>query len=541
MKTIIGIGASDHVAVEKIHYLEQPDYKVDVKTNCDINKEMDAFKQTQTKAIEELKALEEKAKLQNEKTSEVFEIHQMLLDDLDFVEGVEALIQKGYNAEYAVEQTGDKFRRIFEASDNEILQARAMDVLDVTRRMIRIFKGIEESKHVPEGRFILISQDLYPSDIVKFDTEHIAGFVTQYGSKNSHAAILARTLNLPIVVHLLDRFDEIPHYGTLAINGATGEIVINPNKYILDIYKKKLQEEASLQEMLEKYRNQQAIAPDGHHIVVAANIGNITDADLVLKYDADAVGLFRSEFIYLDRHDYPSEDVQFNIYKEVLSKLNPRPVIVRTLDIGADKTADYFKLAHEENPALGYRAIRICLKNIPLFKAQLRALYRASIYGELSIMIPMITHLEQVIQTKEIISEVKEELKKEGISYRDDVNVGIMIETPAAVMIADDLAKEVDFFSIGTNDLTQYTLAVDRMNTEIEQLFDSRHPAVLKMIEKTAEAAHKEGIWVGICGESASDESLIPFYIKHHIDELSVSPGKVLKIKKAIIESKKEE
>lgn len=541
MKTIIGIGASDHVAIEKIHYLEQADYRVDKKKNCNREVELRSFHETQTKAIEELKQLYEKAKVQNEKTAEVFEIHQMLLEDLDFVEGVEALLDKGYNAEYAVEQTGDKFKRIFEASDNEILQARAMDVLDVTRRMIRIFKGIEESTHVPEGRFILISQDLYPSDIVKFDTEHIAGFVTKFGSKNSHAAILARTLNLPIVVHLGDRFDEIPHYGVLAINGATGEVVINPNKYILDIYQKKLNEEQELQSELEKYRHKEAVSYDGHKVVVAANIGNLMDAELVIKHDADGVGLFRSEFIYLERNDYPSEEVQFKIYKEVLEKLFPRQVIVRTLDIGADKTVDYFKLAHEENPALGYRAIRICLKNQDLFKTQLRALLRASAYGNLAIMIPMITHLDQVLETKTILNDVKEELSKEGKPFNDHIQLGIMIETPAAVMIADDLAKEVDFFSIGTNDLTQYTLAVDRMNTEIEHLFDSRHPAVLKMIEITAKAAHQAGIWVGICGESASDLSLIDFYLKHKIDELSVSPGKVLRVKKAIIESKKEE
>lgn len=540
MKTIIGIGASDYVAVEKIHYLEQADYRVDKKKNCQKEVEMQSFYDTQKQAIEELKKLHEKAKIQNEKTAEVFEIHQMLLEDLDFIEGVEALLDKGYNAEYAVEQTGDKFRRIFEASDNDILQARAMDVLDVTRRMIRIFKGLEETTHVPEGRFILISQDLYPSDIVKFDMEHIAGFVTKYGSKNSHAAILARTLNLPIVVHLGSRFDEIPHYGMIAINGATGEVVVNPNKYILDIYNKKLQEEKHLQGQLEQYRHKEAISPHGHKVVVAANIGNLMDAELVIKHDADGVGLFRSEFIYLERSDYPSEETQLKIYQEVLKKLAPRQVIVRTLDIGADKTADYFKLAHEENPALGYRAIRICLKNQTLFKTQLRALLRASTEGNLAIMIPMITHLEQVLETKSLIREVKEELTKEGYAYNDSVPVGIMIETPAAVMIADDLAKEVDFFSIGTNDLTQYTLAVDRMNTEIEQLFDSRHKAVLKMISMTAKAAHEHGIWVGICGESASDLSLIDFYLEHQIDELSVSPGKVLQVKKAIIESKKE-
>lgn len=537
MKTIFGIGASDHVAIEKIHYLEQANYNVEKRINCKKENELLSFFDAQKKAIDELKRLHEKARIQNEKSAEVFEVHQMLLEDLDFVEGVEALLDKGYNAEYAVEQTGDKFKRIFEDSDNDVLQARAMDVLDVTRRMIRIFKGIEESTQVPEGRFILISQDLYPSDIVKFDTEHISGFVTKFGSKNSHAAILARTLNLPIVVHLGDRFDEIPHYGVLAINGATGEVVINPNKYILEIYQKKLSEEKEMQMELEQYRYREAVSQNGHKIVVAANIGNLMDVDLVMKHDADGVGLFRSEFIYLERNDYPSEEVQYQIYKEVLEKLAPRQVIVRTFDIGADKTAGYFKLAPEENPALGFRAIRICLKNKDLFKTQLRALLRASTFGHLAIMIPMITHLDQVLESKRIIEEVKRELIDERKTFNNPIQLGIMIETPAAVMIADDLAKEVDFFSIGTNDLTQYTLAVDRMNTEIEQLFDPAHPAVLKMIELTAKAAHQAGIWVGICGESASDLTLIDFYIKHRIDELSVSPGKVLRVKKAIIES----
>lgn len=537
MKTIIGIGASDHVAVEKIFYLEELDYSIEKKTNCNKSHETKRFQETLEQAVKELQTLHETAVKNQSEAAEVFEIHQMLLEDLDFIEGVEALIDKGFNAEYAVKETGEKFKLFFESTDNEILQQRAMDVLDVTNRMIRIFKGLQENITLPEGKFILIKEDLYPSDIVRFDQEHIAGFITKYGSRNSHAAILARTLNLPIVVHLGNRFDELPHYGTIAINGSTGEVIVNPNPFILSVYQKKLASEQEEKVELEKYREQQAITKSGHRVTIATNIGNLSDVKLVLDSSAEAVGLFRSEFVYLEHHDYPSEEAQFKIYKDVLEKLSPKTVIIRTLDLGADKTAPYLGLAHEDNPALGYRAIRICLKQIDLFKTQLRALLRASNFGSLSIMIPMITSLDQVLQTKDIIEEVKAELKAQDISFNEQVPLGIMIETPAAVMIADELAKHVDFFSIGTNDLTQYTLAVDRMNPEIEHLFDSAHPSVLKMIELTAKAAHEADIWVGICGESASNLSLIPFYMKVGIDELSVSPGKVLAVKKAVIEA----
>ena len=537
MKTIIGLGASDRVAIEKIHYLQELDLSVEKKKNCKPDIELKKFYDNRDIVLSRLQVSYDKTKVHDEKTAQVFEIHQMMLEDLDYTESVESLIAKGYNAEYAVQQTGLKFKQLFESSDNEILQSRAMDVSDITNQMIKAFKGINEHEKAPEGKFILISRDLYPSDIVKFDHNQIAGFVTQYGSKNSHAAILARTLNIPIVVNLGNRFDEIPYFGTMAINGATGEIIINPNKYILGIYKKKIKEAEEYAQLLEKYRNQKAISSDGHHVTIGANIGNLTDIDLVINYDADAVGLFRSEFIYLERNDFPSEEDQFNIYKEVLERLKPRQIIIRTLDIGADKTAGYFHLNKEENPALGYRAIRICLKQPEIFKTQLRALYRASAFGNLAIMIPMITHVEQVLEVKEIIKEVQNELLNSHIPFDADLSVGIMIETPAAVMISDLLAKEVDFFSIGTNDLTQYTLAVDRMNTEIEHLFDSTHESIKRMIALTAKNAHDAGIWVGICGESASDLNMIDFYLTHKIDELSVSPSKVLQVKKAIIEN----
>lgn len=537
MKTLVGLGASDRVAVEQIHYLHEVNLSVEKIKNCNPTKELEKFYSARDLVIKQLKGFYEKTKKHSEISAQVFEIHQMMLEDLDYTESVESLITKKFNAEYAVQQTGVKFRQLFEFSESEILKTRAEDVVDITNRMIRALKGIKEDVSAPEGKFILISKDLLPSDIVKFNYKQIAGFVTKYGSKNAHAAILARTLNIPIVVNLGSRFEEIPQYGMMAINGATGEIVINPNKYILDIYQKKIILEQELSQVLEQYRNKKAISKSGHQVIVAANIGNVLDVEFVLANDADAVGLFRSEFIYLENTDYPTEEYQFKIYKEVLSKLDQKQVIIRTLDIGADKTAPYFKLKNEENPALGYRAIRICLKEHHIFKTQLRALYRASIYGNLAIMFPMITHVEQVIEIKEVIDEVLAELTAENYAYSDKVSLGIMIETPAAVMISDQLAKHVDFFSIGTNDLTQYTLAVDRMNTEIANLFDSKHESILRMIELTTKNAHQENIWVGICGESASEMSLIDFYLKIKIDELSVSPSKVLQIKKAIIEA----
>jgi len=536
MKTLRGIGASDHVAVERIYFLEKVNLDVKEINGCNPSEELVKYKNANIIALHELKELFVKTSEVDLETAQVFDIHQMMLEDLDYVEGVESIIEKGKNVEFAVKTTGDKFQALFATMDDELLNARAYDVMDITSRLIRILKGIKEEEVSISGRFILISEDLLPSDIVRFDHKQIAGFVTKYGSKTSHAAILARTLNLPIVVNLKDRFDEIPHLGMMALNGLTGEVVINPNQYILDIYAKKLQEEKELQVEFEKYRNKSAITKSGHRVLVAANIGSLSDADLVIENDADAVGLFRSEFVYLESKEYPSEEKQFSIYKQVLQKCSPRNVVIRTLDIGADKTCDYFHLEKEENPALGYRAIRICLKEPELFKTQLRALYRASYYGNLSIMFPMITHTEQVAMILEIIEEVKSQLILEGVPM-NPVEIGIMIETPAAVMISDKLAGMVDFFSIGTNDLTQYTLAVDRMNSKIEDLFDSGHESVLRMIALATKNAHEKNIWVGICGESASDLALLPFYLDIHIDELSVSPGKVLKLKKAIIES----
>lgn len=535
MKTLTGIGASDGIAIGKIHFLDKLDLSIKELDNQDITLEMKRFLDAQKKSIKELEQLYETTKINNEESAKVFEIHQMLITDLDFTEGVEALINQGKNAEWAVDATARKFVSLFEAMDDEVFRERAADVIDIRNRLIRVLKGIEENNTLPEGDFIILTEELLPSEIVKFDLNSVVGFVTKYGSRTSHAAIIARTLNIPIVMGL-SRFNEIPHFGKIIINGKTGEVVINPSSKVMAEYEDKILKLREYRKSLEMYRGQKAITKAGHHVTIAANIGNLQDIDLVLKSDADAVGLFRSEFIYLETRDFPSEEKQFNIYKEVLSRLAPRNVIIRTLDIGADKTVDYFNLEKEENPALGYRAIRICLKEPTIFKTQLRALYRASVFGNLSIMFPMITHRGQVHDIKEIIEEVKRELKTENIPYDDKVKIGIMIETPSAVMISDHLAKMVDFFSIGTNDLTQYTMAVDRMNSKISFLFDQGHEAVLRMIALTAKNAHDAGIWVGICGESASDLNLLDFYLDHKIDELSVAPANVLVLKKEIIE-----
>jgi phosphotransferase system enzyme I (PtsI) len=535
MKTLLGIGVSDRVAVEKILYLEKVDYKVEKETNKDISTEKGRFEDAKKQAIIDLSHLIEKTASIDKESSKVFEIHQMMIEDLDFVEGVEAEIEKHYSAEYAISQTRDKFTKLFQSMDDEMMRERAADVVDVSNRLIGILKGIQSEDDLPEGKFIIVSEDIYPSQIVKFDYNQIAGFVTKYGSNTSHASILARTLDIPTVVNLKERFDEIPHFGLLAINGATGEVVINPNKFIKEVYAKKKQVEIEKDNDLKKYIGKKAKTKNGHKIVVGANIGNVSDTDLAINNDADAIGLFRSEFIYLESNDYPSEEKQYNIYKNVLSKMDGKQVIIRTMDIGADKQVGYFNLKKEENPALGYRAIRICLKNKALFKTQLRALYRSSVHGNLAIMIPMITHIEQVLETKELINEVKKELKEEGFEYSEQVSLGIMIETPASVMISDLLAQEVDFFSIGTNDLTQYTLAADRMNSEILDLYDSKHESIKRMISMVSENAHKAGIWVGICGESAADVDLLDFYIDIKIDELSVSPSKVLRLKKEIL------
>ncbi len=533
-----GIGASDGVAIGDIYFLQKLDLSVKEESGCNILEQTERFENAQKKAILELAELYKHAEETDYDTAQVFEVHQMLLEDDEFVESVAELITAGKNAEYAVKVTADSLRDIFLAMDDPYMRARSADIIDVSNRLIKILKGLQETNIAKTSKIIVVADDLLPRETIKLDKSMVVGFVTRQGSKTSHSAILARTMGIPSVVSLRESFDDIPLSGKIAIDGGTGKVIVDPTQTITANYNAYIARQEKENKELEKQKGKKAITASGHECKIGANIGSLDDIDAVKKYDADCVGLFRSEFVYLESGHMPTEKEQFMIYKKMLSSLNPLNVIVRTLDLGADKQAPYFNLGHEENPALGYRAIRICLNEIEIFRTQLRALLRASVYGNLSIMFPMISHYSQIIEAKNTLQDVKNELKAEGIEFNENVSIGCMIETPASVMIADRLAKEVDFFSIGTNDLTQYTLAVDRMNSNVEQLFDSSNEAVLKMIELTAKSAHDNGIWVGICGESASDPSLTNFYMDLKIDELSVSPSKVLKLKKAINEHK---
>lgn len=533
-----GIGASEGLAVAKIFYVEAPDLSVSLLEGQDPKEQQARFEAAKSQAQAELDILYEKACKTDMTVAQVFEVDKMMLDDPDFCESVEEMLAGGMNAEYAVYKTAETLKAMFAAMDSEYMQARAVDVGDVSDRVIRILKGIRDLDDKLEENVIVAAEDLLPSQTVRLDKEKVVGFVTKSGSATSHSAILARTMGIPCIVGLGEGFGSIPRNGILAIDGRAGEVLISPTEAELSDHAARREAWLAEKAALEQYRGREAVASSGKRVLVCANIGSMDDINAVIENDADGVGLFRSEFIYLNSRDFPTEEAQLGIYRVVLEKLAPRPVVVRTLDLGSDKQAPYFGIENEENPAMGYRAIRICLRERHIFRTQLRALLRASVYGNLSIMFPMITHVEQVREIKEILSGVKAELDSEGIAYSGGIQYGIMVETPAAVMMSDVLAKEVDFFSIGTNDLTQYTMAADRMNAKVSELFDSSNPAILRMIEMTAKNAHDEGIWVGICGESAANTSLTDFYMRVGIDELSVSPSSVLSVKKAVIESK---
>ncbi|MDE6259956.1 MAG: phosphoenolpyruvate--protein phosphotransferase [Oscillospiraceae bacterium] len=531
-----GIAASAGAAVAQLFYLEEPDLSVTRETGLDPAQQHQRYDQAAAQAIRELDGLYEKARATDENVAQVFDIHRMMLEDPDLIDGIDGLLDEGYNAEYAVRETADSLAAMFKSMDDEYMQARAADVMDVGNRLIRVLKGIPDAADFPDEPVIVAAVDLLPSQTVRLDKNHVAGFVTKLGSSTSHSVILARTLGIPCIVGMGDDYDKLPRSGLVAIDGSTGEVAPQPDEATRAEFIRRRDAFLADQAALEAYKDRKAITKSGHKVLVVANIGGLKDIDAVIARGGAGVGLFRSEFIYLDSPDFPTEQAQFEVYKEVLSRLAPRPVVVRTLDLGSDKQAPYFGIEGEENPAMGYRAIRICLKQPEIFRTQLRALLRASVYGKLNIMFPMITHLEQVLEIKTIVNQVRQELDKEGIPYSKDVEYGIMIETPAAAVMADVLAKEVDFFSIGTNDLTQYTLAADRMNANISNLFDSGHPAILRLIERTAKAAHDAGIWVGICGESAANTALTAFYMSVGIDELSVSAASIPAVKRAVIE-----
>lgn len=500
----------------------------------DTTAECDRFDCARQVAEEELIKLYDKAQKEvGEEAAAIFEVHQMMLSDDDYCESVYNIIKKQrVNAEFAVATTEENFVIMFEKMDDAYMRERAADVHDISKRLIRVLSEKNESvKNTDVGEAIIIADDLAPSETIQLDRSKVLAFVTRMGATNSHTAILARTMNIPALVCTPIDYDV---NGMLAIvDGYEGCIIVEPEEDILNAYMEKKQEEQRKRELLQNLRGKKTETKSGKAIKLYANIGNEKDVGNVLLNDAEGIGLFRSEFLYLQSTDYPTEEMQFAIYKRVAETLAGKKVIVRTLDIGADKKVGYFGLMEEENPALGYRAIRICLDREELFKTQLRALYRASAYGTIAIMVPMIISVWEVLQVKALMKEVREELEDSGIVI-GDVEFGIMIETPASVMIADELAKEVDFFSIGTNDLTQYTLAIDRQNENLNRYYDAHHPAVLKMIKMVIESAHNSGIWVGICGELGADLSLTEHFIEMGIDELSVAPAMILPIRECI-------
>lgn len=487
------------------------------------------------KAVEQLGMLYDKAlKEVGEANAAIFEMHQIMLEDDDYKESVLNIIDnQNVNAEYAVAQTSDNFSSMFAAMDDEYMRGRALDVRDISERLITILSGGKSSTIESDEPSIIIAEDLAPSETVQMDKEKILSFVSVKGSVNSHTAILARTMGIPALIGTKGVLDEDIDGLTGIVDGFNGVVYINPDSETLDRYKKEQAKYIEQKELLNRLKGKEDVTLDGTKIKLYANIGNVKDIALVLANDAAGIGLFRSEFIYLERTDFPTEEEQFNIYKTVAENMAGKPAIIRTLDIGADKQCDYFNLDKEENPALGVRAIRICLTRTDIFKTQLRALYRASAYGNIHIMYPMIANMWEIDRIKEIENEVKAELAAQEIKIGSP-KTGIMIETPAAAMISDELAKKVDFFSIGTNDLTQYTLAVDRQNPKLDTFFDAHHPAVLKMIKMVVDNAHRAGIWAGICGELGADTSLTQKFLEMGVDELSVSPGRILPIRKII-------
>lgn len=471
----------------------------------------------------------------------IFEVHQMMLEDEDYLESMENMIRiELVNAEYAVAATGDNFAEMFAAMDDEYMKARSADVKDISERLVRNLSGEGDNDLSSMEPSIIVADDLSPSETVQMDKEKILAFVTVHGSTNSHTAILARMMNIPALIGVPMDLNSLKTGMMAVVDGFSGQVIFEPEEDVQKETEKRMQEEAEKQKLLEELKGKENITPDGRKINIYANIGSVGDLGYVMENDAGGIGLFRSEFLYLGRNDFPTEEEQFQAYKQAVQTMAGKKVIIRTLDIGADKQVEYFNLGKEENPALGYRAIRICLKQPEIFKAQLRALFRAAVYGNLSVMYPMITSTEEVEKIYAIVAEVEEELKKQEVQYKIPEQ-GIMIETPAAVMISDRLAEMVDFFSIGTNDLTQYTLAIDRQNEQLDDFYNPHHEAVLRMIRMVVENAHKCGKWAGICGELGADLTLTEQFVRMGVDELSVAPSMILKLRKVVREMKAEE
>ena len=539
MQVYSGKSVFGGIAIGKISVYKKNEQQVKRVRTEDTKGELARYEAAKAAAVEQLQELYQKAlKEVGEANAAIFEIHQMMLDDGDYNESVENIIEtQKVNAEYAVAVTGDNFAQMFRAMDDDYMRERAADVKDISERVLSVLHGGQKRKVVTDEPVIIVADDLAPSETVQLEKDMVLSFVTVHGSVNSHTAILARTMAIPALIGT----EELPLDNTVdgklaVVDGLNGKIYVEPDAQTLEEMQKRQQAEQEKKELLQLLKGKENVTLDGKKIMLYANIGNIKDLATVIQNDAGGIGLFRSEFIYLEKDNYPMEEEQFSIYKTAVETMAGKRVIIRTLDIGADKQCEYFGMDKEENPALGYRAIRICLTRPEIFKTQLRALFRASAYGNLAIMYPMITSLWEVKRIKEIVEEVKAELTAEQLEFGNPQQ-GIMIETPAAVMMSGELAKEVDFFSIGTNDLTQYTLAIDRQNPKLDKFYDAHHPAVLSMIRMTVENAHKAGIWAGICGELGADTSLTKEFLERGVDELSVSPGSILPIRKIILET----
>lgn len=536
MKVYQGKSVFGGIAIGKIQVWKKGEQQVKRYKVEDLDGEVARFQTAKDEAVEQLGALYEKAlKEVGEASAAIFEVHQMLLEDDDYIESVENIIRtQEVNAEYALAATGDNFANMFAAMDDEYMRERAADFKDITERVITILNGGGQQQMDASEPTIIIADDLAPSETVQMDKDKVLSFVTVHGSLNSHTAILARTMGIPALIGTLElQLDESLNGAMAVVDGNDGCVYIDPDEETLVQMQEKLKADKEQKELLQTLKGEKSVTLDGKNVMTYANIGDVKDLAKVLQNGAEGIGLFRSEFLYLEKETYPTEEEQFFVYKTVAETMAGKRVIIRTLDIGADKQADYFALDKEENPAMGLRAIRICLTRPEIFKTQLRALFRASAFGKIAIMYPMITSVKEVRQIREIVAEVKKELDDANIAY-GEVEQGIMIETPAAVMISDLLAEEVDFFSIGTNDLTQYTLAIDRQNQSLDEFYDAHHTAVLRMINQTVQNAHKAGIWCGICGELGADQALTKLFLSMGIDELSVSPGSVLPVRKIV-------
>ena len=530
------------IVMGPVAVLKKNDYQVKRARIEDSEAEVKRVKEAVEVSKKQLGRLYDKAVREvGEASAAIFEVHQMMLEDEDYLESMENMIRTELvNAEYAAAATGDNFAEMFAAMDDEYMKARSADVKDISERLVRNLSGEGDNDLSSMEPSVIVADDLSPSETVQMDKEKILAFVTVHGSTNSHTAILARMMNIPALIGVPMDLNGLKTGMTAVVDGFSGQVIFEPEEDVRKETEKRMQEEAEKQKLLEELKGKENITPDGRKINIYANIGSVGDLGYVMENDAGGIGLFRSEFLYLGRNDFPTEEEQFQAYKQAVQTMAGKKVIIRTLDIGADKQVDYFNLGKEENPALGYRAIRICLKQPEIFKAQLRALFRAAVYGNLSVMYPMITSTEEVEKIYAIVAEVEEELKKQEVQYKIPEQ-GIMIETPAAVMISDRLAEMVDFFSIGTNDLTQYTLAIDRQNEQLDDFYNPHHEAVLRMIRMVVENAHKCGKWAGICGELGADLPLTEQFVRMGVDELSVAPSMILKLRKIVREMKAEE